>query len=133
MVLARWPWRDDGATTVTTLLAVGFTLAAVMVLLNVLVFMYARGVVRTAVDEGVRAGSRVGAGPPACEARARAVLQDLMPGPLGADIAIGCRPSGATGELTAVANATLRSPLPGMPAWSFQTAADAVQETGGSP
>ena len=68
---------DRGMTTVGTLLAIGFTMIAAVFMLQLLLFMYGRMVIRSAVDEGVRAGSRVDAGVSVCEARANDVLSDL--------------------------------------------------------
>jgi hypothetical protein len=117
---------DRGMTTVGTLLAIGFTMIAAVFMLQLLLFMYGRMVIRSAVDEGVRAGSRVDAGVSVCEARANDVLSDLIGGPLGSGISVGCGLSG--GQLIAQANATLDSPLPGIPSWSFSMGARAVQE-----
>ena len=113
-------------TTVATLLAIGFTLIAAVAMLQVLLFMYGRMVIRSAVDEGARAGSRIDTDASICLSRANDVLGDLLGGPLGNDISVSCGSNGA--EMVAVASATLRSPLPGVPAWSFQTVARAVEE-----
>jgi hypothetical protein len=51
-----------------------------------------------------------------------------MPGPLGDGLRFSCATVG--GELVAVADATLDSPMPGVPSWSFRMEARAVQETG---
>ena len=47
---------------------------------NVVVDLYARGVVRSAVDEGARAGATVDTSPADCERRARDVLANLLVG-----------------------------------------------------
>ena len=87
-----------------------------------------QGAVRAAIDEGVRAGSRVAAGEDACERRAEEALDGLVPGPLSDGILIACTEAG--GQLIAVADVTLDSPVPGVPSWSFRMEARAVQETG---
>jgi len=115
-------------TTVTTLLAIAFTVITAMALINVLTFLYARSVVRSAADEAVRAGSRAGAGITACDARAANALDALLGGPLGDEVSIVCEIDPATGHLVAVADATLHSPLPGFPAWTFSLRGEAVQE-----
>ncbi len=117
---------DAGMTTVATMLAIGFTLVAAVAMLQVLLFMYGRMVIRSAVDEGARAGSRIDADASVCLSRANDLLGDLLGGPLGSEVSVSCGSSGT--EMVAVANATLRSPLPGLPAWSFQTVARAVEE-----
>ena len=123
--------RDDrGEASVAILLAVVFTLLATMAAVNVFMYLYGQSVVRAAIDEGVRAGSRVSAGPVVCETRANQVVGDLLGGPFGSGVSISCGPSPVTGELIAVADVTFTSPLPGVPTWSFQAIAHATQETG---
>lgn len=119
---------ERGLTSVGILLAVSFTLIVAVIVVTLLLYLYGQGAARAAIDEGVRAGSRVGAGEAACELRAQEALDGLMPGPLGDGVRVDCLVAG--GELVAVADVTLSSPLPGVPSWSFQMQARAVQETG---
>jgi len=128
--LLRLRSDERGLTSVGILMAVAFTLIVAVTVLNMFLYLYGQGAVRAAIDEGARAGSRVGAGPAVCQARAAEVLTSLMPGPLGDEVTIACRPGVATGELVAVADATFRSPLPGVPAWTVRMVARATQETG---
>jgi len=116
-------------TSVGILLAVAFTLIVAVGVINLFLYLYGQAASRAAIDEGVRAGSRVAAGEMVCEQRAAEALNGLMPGPLGDGVSISCAVAG--GELVAVADATLDSPLPGIPSWSFRVEARAVQETGG--
>lgn len=125
---ARVRSDERGLTSVGILLAVGFTLIVAVVVINMLLYLYGHSVVRAALDEGVRAGSRVGAGEGTCETRAAEALESLMPGPLGDGVTIDCEPAGD--ELIAVADVTLDSPTPGVPSWSFRMEARVVQETG---
>lgn len=126
--IARVGNDESGMTSVGILLAVGFTLLTAMIVINLFLYLYGHGAARAAIDEGVRLGSRVGAGSAMCEQRAGDALRDLMPGPLSEGVEISC---GADGEqLVAVADVTLSSPLPGVPSWSFRMEARAVQETG---
>ena len=121
--------RDEsGLTSVGVMLAVAFTLVVAMAAINIFLYLYGQGAARAAIDEGVRAGSRVAAGESACVQRSREALHGLMPGPLADGVTINCVTIG--GELIAVADVTLDSPLPGVPSWSFQMEARAVQETG---
>lgn len=115
-------------TSVGVLLAVSFTLVAAVVVVNLFLYLYGQGVARAAIDEGVRAGSRVAAGTAVCEQRAEEVRANLMPGPLGEGLRISCANVGD--ELMAIADVTLDSPMPGVPSWSFRMEARAVQETG---
>ena len=119
---------ERGLTSVGILLAVAFTLVVAVIVVNLFLYLYGHGAARAALDEGVRIGSRVGAGAVVCEQRVDQALAGLMPGPLGRDIAIRCGP--VADELVAVADVTLSSPLPGVPSWSFRMEARAVQETG---
>ncbi len=120
--------NEEGATSIGILLGVAFTMLVAVVVINLFLYLYGQGAARAAIDEGVRVGSRVDAGPAACEQRAAEALDGLMPGPLGDGVSISC--SDAGGTLVAVADVTLDSPMPGVPTWSFQMEAHAVQETG---
>lgn len=127
--VARSAKQDErGLTSVGIMLAVAFTLVVAVAAINIFLYLYGQGAARAAIDEGVRAGSRVAAGPSLCEQRSREALIGLMPGPLGDDVSITCALVGD--DLVAVADVTLNSPLPGIPSWSFQMEARAVQETG---
>ncbi|MDJ0664052.1 MAG: hypothetical protein QNJ75_05795 [Acidimicrobiia bacterium] len=127
-VAPRWIREQRGLTSVGIMLAVAFTLIVAMAVINLLLYLYGQGATRAAIDEGVRAGSRVAAGEAACLQRSREALHGLMPGPLSDGVTINCLRVGD--ELIAVADVTLDSPLPGIPSWSFQMQARAVQETG---
>lgn len=108
---------EDGQASVTMLLTVGVLFIVFMTMVNVLLFVYARGVVRAAVDEGARAGSFANASAGECVSRAQNALDDLLGGPLGDNIAVACAVIGE--EMVATANATLTSPIPGVGSWSF--------------
>lgn len=126
--LARLGSDERGLTSVGILMAVSFTLIVAVLVVNLFLYLYGHGAARAAIDEGVRAGSRVDAGEDICEVRADEALLGLMPGPLHEGIDIDCEVVG--GELVAVADVTLSSPLPGFPSWSFLMEARAIQETG---
>ncbi len=126
--LSRLRADERGLTSVGILLAVGFTLVVAVAVINLFLYLYGQGATRAAIDEGVRAGSRVAAGEAVCEQRAAEALGGLIPGPLGDGVAITCVAVG--GELVAVADVTLDSPVPGVPSWSFRMEARAIQETG---
>ncbi len=117
---------DGGFLTVQFVVAVGLSLLLLSDLANLVVFQYARGVVRAALDEGVRAGSRATAAAAECQARAQAVLDDLLSGPLGDAVVIGCTDTGD--RMLARADVTLHAWAPMVPDWSFLTEATAVKE-----
>ena len=97
----RRRWRGDrGEGLVALVLASGFVLLLLAQILNVVVFTYAKGTVRTALDEAARAGARDGL--PACESTADQVVGELLGGSLGADVEIHCSDAGRTVVATAV-------------------------------
>ena len=78
MIRAR---RDEGGfTTIQYVVATGFSLLLFVLVANLLVDLYERGVVRDALDEGVRAGVPVAAGPAECLARERDVVASIASG-----------------------------------------------------
>jgi hypothetical protein len=114
--------------TVQYVVATGFTLVFLMLIANLLVDLYARGVVREAMDEGARAAVPVDVAPGACEARAREVLDGLLHGPLGDTIAVTC--DLGPQRVRAHATVTLRSWMPALlPAWDFSVEASARRAT----
>ncbi len=117
---------ERGYLTVQLVLAVALSFLLLVMMANLIVFQYGRGVVRSALDEGVRRGTRAPATAAECEARARAVVGQLLAGPLGRGVAISCRESG--GEMRASAEVVFRSWLPGIPDWSFRVGATGVKE-----
>lgn len=119
--------RDElGHATVTYMLAIAISLMVFVSMVNVLLFVYGRGVIRAAVDEGARAGSFADAGVAECQARAANALADLLGGSVGSGVSVTCADTGA--ESVATADAVLRSPIPGFGDWAFQLEARAVKE-----
>jgi len=121
------PSGEEGMTTVQYVAATAFSLIAFVMLANFIVFLYARGVVRAAVDEGARAGSRFGATSAECDSRARDVLGDLLAGRLGSDVSVRCEST--DDAVHARAQVTLRGWLPVLvPDWTFAFDARSVRE-----
>ncbi|HUH06479.1 MAG TPA: hypothetical protein VML96_01610 [Egibacteraceae bacterium] len=120
--------RDGGYLTVQFLFAVALSLILLTAMANLIVFQYGRGVVRAALDEGVRAGSRVNIDAAShCEARVRSALSDLLGGRMGADVAfLGCAEDGR--QVQARADVAFRGWLPMVPDWAFSLGATAVKE-----
>jgi hypothetical protein len=102
------------------------TVFAVVFLVQLVMAAYIQGVARAAADDGVRAGSRVDAGPPACEVRATQVFQSLLPGPLGESVSVSCVNEG--GDLVSEVGATVDSPTPGLPTFQIVATGRATQE-----
>lgn len=117
-----------GFVTVQFVTASALALVLFTGLANLVVFHYARGVVRAALDEGVRAGARAAAAADECEDRAGAVVRDLLGGPLGDEVAITCTAS--VRDVRAVADTTFHGWSPMVPDWSFTTRATSVREAG---
>lgn len=119
---------EGGFLTIQFLLAVAFSLVVFTMLANLVLVQYGRGVVRAALDEGVRAGSRVSAAPSVqvCEERVAEALSGLLRGSFGNGIAYGCAASAT--EVTATADASFDSFAPMVPDFSFALAATAVRE-----
>lgn len=116
-------------TTAQYVAATAFSLLAFVMLANFIVFLYARGVVRAAADEGARAGGRFGASEAECESRAADVLGDLLGGGLGSGVELSCREDGGDGVMRAHAEVVLRGWIPGLtPDWSFTLEAQSVKE-----
>lgn len=116
-------------TTAQYVAATAFSLLAFVMLANFIVFLYARGVVRAAVDEGVRSGGRLDATVSDCETRATDVVDDLLAGGLGNGIRVTCRVERDPDIVRARADVVLQGWLPGLvPDWSFTLEAQSVKE-----
>jgi len=127
------PAGEGGFVTLEYVLAVGLSMLVLVVMANFIVFQYGRGVVRAAVDQGVRAGSRAGSQAGArvstCEQAAQQVLDDLLGGgrgSMGRGVSIACSEAG--GRLDANARGRFASWLRAVPDWSFTSTATAVVE-----
>ena len=81
---------------------------------------------RSAVDEGARAGAAVDTSPAECERRARDVLATLLSGAAGRSVRVSCREVG--GAMQAEARVTLAGWIPGIPDWSFTVSGSVVKE-----
>lgn len=117
---------SGGFATVQYVLATAFSLVVFVMLANLVVFLYGRGVVRAALAEGARAGSPAEAGPAACEAAALDVLDDLLGG-MRDQVAVHCAEE--DGLVRARATVGFRSWLPALvPDWNFRAGSSAVKE-----
>lgn len=109
------------------LLAVGISLVFFVLLVQFVVWQYGRGVVRAALDEAARSGAPAAAGPAECQARAAAVLADLLGGAMGEEVSVRCAENDTT--VLAEADVVFRAWLPVSPDWDFSVAASARKET----
>jgi len=112
-------------TTIQYVAAVALSLVAFVGAANVVVDLYLRGVVRSALDEGARAGVPVDADANVCAERVRSVLGALL-GASTRTVHVACSDGG--GEVRATAELKLPSWLPGMPAWELRLDAVSIKE-----
>ena len=109
------------------MLVVALSMLFLAALLNLIAIQYAQGVVRAALDEGVRMGSVARGTERECLAGIRRVMGDLLGGPLGADVDFACIVVG--GQMVASADAEFQGWFPGMPSLQFTTDVRAVKES----
>jgi hypothetical protein len=93
---------ERGFTSLQFLVASSLALVVFAVVANSVVVQYSRGAMRSALDQGARAGSIAGT-EEACEDRVSQVLGELLGGSVGETVAFDCLVAGpvmrATGEL----------------------------------
>lgn len=115
---------DRGVSSVQFVLASALALVLFLALANLVVVQYGRGAVRSALEQGARAGSTSGAF--ACEATARQVITDLMGGRMSDGLVLGCAVEG--GAVVASASVTFESWTPLTPDFAFELTSTAVVE-----
>lgn len=116
---------ERGMATVQYVVIAGLSLFLFVAFANLIVFQYGRGVVRAALDEGVRAGAPLGAQPSDCQARLDGFLDDLLGGEMGRGVDGEC---GIDGDFV-VATATVHFEGWVIPDWDFNLSATAVKES----
>ena len=84
---------DRGVSSVQFLLASVLSLVLFLTLANVVVVQYGRGAMRSALDQGARAGAISGS-TAECEARAADVVAQLLGGRMSDGMVIRCTVSG---------------------------------------
>lgn len=125
----RWEVDERGFTTVQYVAAAGFTLLLFVVLANLLVDLYARGAVRSALEEGVRSAVPVDVPAPAeaCAARAREAVRSVLGGSLVRVEGLECRVG--SGRIVARARVVMPSWIPAVvPGWSVTLQSTARRE-----
>lgn len=115
---------ERGVGTIQFVLASALAMVLFLALANLVVVQYGRGALRSAVEQGARAGS-VG-GVAMCETRGREVIADLIGGRMSDDATLTC----ALDETDVVASisVTFQSWTPLTPDFSFTTSARSVGE-----
>ena len=107
--------------TIQALLVYVIALAAFVWLLQLAVFTYGRGVVRAALDEGARAGSKVTDSIDRCQDRAAETMSGLLAGTMGEGVVIACDDDGE--RVLAHAEVRFAAWAPAMPDWTFSITA----------
>ena len=118
---------DDGFVTAQFVAAVALSLLVLVLVANVILVQYARGVVRAAAEEGAQAGSRLTATQADCQTRATEVLDGLLGGSMGDTVTVACR-VGPT-EVAVTVEYSFTPWLPLIPSWSGSQTSLAVKET----
>lgn len=111
-------------TTLPTVTAAMFALVAFVLLANLVLVHYARGVARTAVDEAVRTAAVAADPVAACLWKAEDVLQDLLGGSFGSGLQVECSP--IDGAINASIHGVLRPLIPGFPSFGLSVGSSAV-------
>lgn len=93
-------------------------------LANLVVVQYGRGVIRSALEQGVRSGSVNGVA--ACRETALGVVDDLLGGRMSDDLVIACE--GMGGTIVASASARFETWTPLMPDYEFSLVASSTAE-----
>jgi hypothetical protein len=86
-------WGDLGFSSVQFLMAAMLALIFFLALANVVVVQYAKGSMRSALDQGVRAGA-ISRSVDECERRISEVFEGLLSGTIGDTVGYECRLSG---------------------------------------
>ena len=103
------------------------SMAFMALLMNVVVWQYALGVVRAALDEGVRIGSPAQASAVDCQQAIDRVFEELVSGPLGREIVTECAFVG--NQVVTTASGSLSSWFPLVPDLSVNEQLIAVKES----
>lgn len=115
---------DRGVTSVQFLLASALALILFLVLANLVVVQYGRGAVRSALEQGARAGTTSGLA--VCEETASQVIEDLLGGRMSDGLTMSCELS--DGSVVATASGSFESWTPLTPDFGFTLTSRAVAE-----
>lgn len=105
--------REAGFVTAQFMVVAAFSMAFLALFMYLIALQYAHGVVRGALDEGVRIGSPAPATPADCQEAIDRVLSDLLSGPLGGEISAVCTEE--AGLVVARADGVFSGWFPGVP------------------
>ena len=116
---------ERGVSSVQFVLASALALILFLALANLVVVQYGKGAVRSALEQGARAGSTAG-GVAACEDTIEQVVDDLLGGRMSDSLVSQCTVSGQS--IVASASVSFESWTPLTPDFSFSLSSTAVIE-----
>lgn len=119
--------REGGFATAQFMVVAALSMAFLALLLYLIALQYARGVLQSSLDEGVRVGAPAAAQESDCVAAIDRVLADLMGGPLGENVTFQCH--FVDQRVVATAEGAFSGWFPGVPNVSFQLEAAGVKES----
>jgi hypothetical protein len=103
----------SGSAVVAGAVAIAILMVVFIGALNFVLDEYAKGAIRTAIDEAAQAGATAGGSLSACQAEADQVRSNLLPGPFGNGVSLTCTQEGD--EMVSAAAGALPSLLPLVP------------------
>lgn len=118
------PTPDRGVSSIQFVLASALALILFLTLANLVVVQYGTGAVRSALEQGARAGTTAGVS--ACEVRVDQVVEDLLGGRMSDGLVVSCSITG--GSVVASASGIFESWTPLTPDFAFMLSSSAVVE-----
>lgn len=115
---------DRGVSSVQFVLASALALILFVALANLVVVQYGKGAVRSALEQGARAGTTAGVA--ACEDTANGVIDSLLGGRMSDGLVLDCVQS--SGAIVASATVEFESWTPLTPDFEFTLASRGVAE-----
>jgi hypothetical protein len=117
--------NDAGLTSIQFVLAAGLSLILFVGLANLVVVQYGRGAVRSALEQGARAGA-VARSAEACESAAWGVVDQLLGGSMSSRLTMRCTAGG--GGMSASADAVFEAWIPLTPDFVVSITTEAYLE-----
>lgn len=116
--------HDRGVSSVQFVVASALALILFLALANLVVVQYGKGAIRSALEQGARAGTTAGLS--GCEDTAGRVVDDLLGGRMSDGLVLSCSVSG--GSIVASASAVFESWTPLTPDFAVSLSTSAVIE-----
>jgi hypothetical protein len=88
--LASGTGGSSGSAVLPAVVALALLMLTFLGAANLVLDEYAKGALRTAVDQGAQAGAAAGGSLAACERAVGQARGDLLPGPFGHDVVLAC-------------------------------------------